>query len=276
MRRSRLIPLSIAIGVLILAGIGFAVFIPHSEVQSARLARLVQSTPPPGFNAKPASATVMAAGASPYTIVQTDTKRFPHDTGAYSVGWTSPASPNDSASLLVSLLPNPADAGKAQAQAATTFLSRNGLQSSQFKYAGPLSLDSPPGAKGSVFSSASGKGSYEVVVAYQFDRSQVLEFVGMTAPQSEVETVARTLAGSEYAHLQQALPGFKLTRTAPPEVASVVYIAVAALIALSVVIVPEAVVRTRTRRRRAREEEQRREMRIRGSKVVKRQAHRSR
>jgi hypothetical protein len=98
----------------------------------------------------------------------------------------------------------------------------------------------------------------------------------MAAPLSQVESVARSLAGSQYAHLQQVLPGFKLTTTASPVAASVVYVTIAVLIALSIVVVPEAVVWTRARRRRATEEALRRQTTIRGSKVVRRQAHRSR
>jgi hypothetical protein len=91
-----------------------------------------------------------------------------------------------------------------------------------------------------------------------------------------VEGAAQTIADSEYAHLQKVLPGFTLTRTTVSALASVVYIAVAVMIVAAVFFVPATLARSRAGRQQARQDALRRETRVRGSKVVKRQAGRSR
>jgi hypothetical protein len=274
MRHKRLISVGIAALVVILAAVSFAVFIPNTSAKTSRMARLVVTKPPTGFTAKPASASVVAPASSPFSIVQQASKQAPHYTGSYTVAWTRPGSTSDSATLHISLLPSADDASKAQAQALTDFLAPSSLQANQFTYVGPLSISSPPGAKGSEFTSSSTQGDYEVVVAYPFERTQVLEFVGMTAAAPTVENDARTLAVSEYDQLVRALPGFKLTTTTLPLVASVLFIVIAGMIALAIVVVPETMVLVRRRREQAQEEALRREMRVRGSKVVKRQRQR--
>lgn len=260
------------------AGVAIVVFfvvIPVHSIQRARLSSLVPSQAPAGFNKKPASSTQVAASNNPFPEVKAAAKSAPNSTGSYSIEWTKPSPSNDAASLIVSLLPSARDASKVQSQAKSNYLGQQSLKSASYNYVGPVAMPGVPGASSTLFSSSTGNPPL-VVVAFQRGRTQATAFVGVTGPTASVESTARSVASSAYRHLNKVLPGFTLTKTSWPFVASIVYWLVALAVAAAAVLIPWLRRRIIQRRRLAAETARTRAVGARGSKIARRQAARRR
>ena len=260
------------------AGVAIVVFfvvIPVHSIQRARLSSLVPSQAPAGFNKKPARSTQVAASNNPFPEVQTASKSAPNSTGSYSIEWTKPSPSNDAASLIVSVLPSARNASKVQSQAKSTYLGQQSLKSASYNYVGPVAIPGVPGATATLFSSSSNNPPL-VVVAFQRGRAQATAFVGVAGPTASVESTARSVASSAYKHLNKVLPGFTLTRTRWPFVASIVYWVVAVAVLAVAVLVPWLRRRVTERRRLAAEVARTRGVGARGSKIARRQAARRR
>ena len=270
----------VAAGVLLV--IALAVYVPLisvQRVQSGRLAHLVVSKPPAGFNPKPAAANPVAPSSSKFEAVKAAGRKSPDATGGYSVEWTdssSPSSGSNAVSLVVSLLPNAGDAAKTQAEAKSTFASKDSLKADSYTYANPVEVPSVPGASGAFFTPATLTNPPLVVVVFRVGRAQATEFIGLPGEKQSIEAEAVSFAQTEYEHLRAVLPGFSLSETTYPVVASIVYWAVTAVIVLAVVFGPVLRRRAVERRRVLAERARAQHKTVRGSKIAKRQAARRR
>ena len=260
------------VGVAILV---FFLLIPVHSIERSRLSSLVPGHPPAGFNKKPASSTQVAASNSPFPEVKAAAKSAPNSTGSYSIEWTKRSPSNDAVSLIVSMLPSAKDASTVQSQAKGNYLGQQSLKSASYSYVRPVEVPGVPGASAALFSSTRSNPPL-VVVAFQKGRAQATAFAGVAGPAASVESTARVVASSEYRLLSNLLPGFTLTRTSWPVVASIVYWLVAAAIALGAVLVPWMRRRIIERRRMATEVARTRAVGARGSKIARRQAARRR
>jgi hypothetical protein len=268
----RLIPVAIVV-VLAAATVGYVHLIPLTQIERQRLATLVVTTPPSGFTKKPASSTAVPASSSPFATVKTAGKTAPNSTGSYSIQWNNPTSSNDSAWLLVSLLPSAADAAKVQSEAASQYLGSESFKTENYTLAGNVPVPSVPGAQAAVYQSSK-NGPPVVTVIYHVDRAQVVAFVGLVGSQSKATSTATTLAAAEAAQLDQVLPGFTLSKTSWPAVASALYWLAILSVVLIVVAIPIMIRRTRQRRIEARQRMERRQLQSRGRKVARRGATR--
>ena len=257
------------------ATIVFFLVIPVHRVQRARLSSLVPDQAPAGFNKKPASATQVASSDNPFPEVKLAAKGSANSTGSYSIEWTKSSPSNDAVSLIVSVLPSSKDASRVQSQAKGTYLGKQSLKSASYDYVGPVAVPRVAGASAALFSTT-GANPPLVVVAFQKGRAQATAFVGVAGPVTSAESTARSVALSEYNHLGKVLPGFTLTKTTWPVVASIVYWLVAAAVAAVVVLLPRTRRRVIERRRSAAELARTRAVGARGSKIARRQAARRR
>jgi hypothetical protein len=279
MKRNRLRAVSASLFVLLvlLAGVGYDRWIVIRHVERTRLATLVVASPPPGYTKKPSSANQVTTQSSPLSSYKSLATAAPSRSGAYSVSWSNPASSTDSATILVSLLPNAAGAGKVQAQSVTQFLAAGSFNAEHYTLAGTVPVPGVPGARGAVFG-PTGTATTPPVAAVVFStgRVQVLELLGQKGTPTSTGAAAAALARSEYTHLGQVLPGFSLEVTSVPLVASAVYwAAVVGLLAVGVAL-PMGVRRARRARADARRRAARRQHQVRGSKIARRQATRRR
>lgn len=266
---------------LILA-VALTVFFPLISMQKAqrgRLAHLVVSKPPAGFNPKAAAANSLSPGSSQFAAVKVAGRKSPNSTGGYSIEWTDStgtSSGTDAVSLVVSLLPNAGDAAKVQAEAKSAYASKNSLKANSYTYANAVPVPSIPGATGAFFAPSTLTNPPLVVVAFQVGRAQATEFIGLPGDKQAIENEAVSFARTEYEHLRSVLPGFTLTDTTYPTVASVVYWVIVGVLVLAVVTGP--VLRRRAVQRRLVLAERARSQHktVRGSKIAKRQAARRR
>jgi hypothetical protein len=285
-----------AIAVLALATAGFFVLIPLHRIHDARMSMLAPSSPPRGLDAKPAIAS--PERTSTFAAVTAAAKKDPGSTGTYTVEWTKPlpAAPgaasnsggNDTVTLVLSLLPTPAQADTTQKEALSAYLGPKSKQSQYYKLASTVAVRFPPGARESWFEPTTAAPPL-AVEAFAYNRAQVVVFSAVeessptggpskAAPASPAaaESAAEAAASSEYRLLARRLAGFSLRTTTWPLTATAVYWAVTAALAAAVVFVPVAVRKSREHRRRAREQARRRQLQSRGAKIARRQATRAR
>ena len=266
----------------VLLAVALAIYLPLmsvEKVQKGRLAGLVVSKPPAGFNPKPAAANPISPSSSQFEAVKAAGKRSPDSTGGYSIEWTdatASSSGTNAVSLVVSVVPTRADAAKVQAQAESTYASKSSLKANGYTYANPVPVPSIPGAAAAFFTPSSLTNPPLVIVAFQVGRAQVTEFIGIPGEKQTIENEAVSFARSEYDHLRSVLPGFSLSTTTYPLVASIVYWLVAATVVLGVVLGPILRERALERRRVQAERARVQHKTVRGSKIAKRQAARRR
>jgi len=263
---------------VLVAGLVFDQWIVRSRPDQARVARLVVPAAPAGFAQKPATSTGVNPTSSPFASVRTIAHKAPSQTGGWGVSWDVPKSSNDSASLLVTYLPTPADAATVEKDAETQFLGSNSFQSESYTLVGPVTVAGVPGAKGAVFKAAGTATTPPVAaVVFSYGRAQVLIIMGRAGTPAEAGAAAAALARAEYGHLQHELAGFRMGEaTNVPPVASILYWGVLAVVVALAVLIPFGI----RRRRRHRAEERRRiaaqQQQLRGSKIARRQASRRR
>ena len=266
----------------VLLAIAVAIYLPVMSVQkvrTGRLASLVVSRPPAGFNPKPAAANPVPPSSSQFEAVKLAGKKSPGSTGGYSIEWTDSSSSSqgsNAVSLVVSVLPSAGDAAKTQAEAKSAFASKNSLKADSYTYANAVAVPGIPGASASFYTPGSLTNPPLVVVVFQVGHAQATEFIGIPGDKQAIEDEAVSFARAEYNHLRSVLPGFSLSETTYPVVASVVYWAVAAVIVLAVVVGPILRRRAVERRRLVAERARVQHKTVRGSKIAKRQAARRR
>ena len=137
-------------------------------------------------------------------------------------------------------------------------------------------MPSIPGAVAAFFTPSSLTNPPLVIVAFQVGRAQVTEFIGIPGDKQAIEDEALSFARSEYVHLRAVLPGFSLSSTSYPLVASVIYWLVVAIVVLAVAFGPLLRERALERRRLLAERARVQHKTVRGSKIAKRQSARRR
>jgi hypothetical protein len=270
------VPAAGAVLVLVVAAIGYELYIPIHHVERARLSRLAVIPPPAGFKAKPANASELAAADNPFAAFKTAASHSPNATGAYSVHWSDSASTSDIAQLLVAWLPSTADAAAVAKQATTTYLAPTSFKTDSYTLLGRLTVPGVPAAAGASFGPAPSKGTERLSVAtFQDGRFVVVDYVQQSGA-DKASAAAVALAQAESARLKTVGSGFTLRVTSWPLVASLIYAGVAVAIAVLVIVVPLGLARSRRHQRLARQAMARRAVQGRGHKIAKHQAARPR
>jgi hypothetical protein len=277
MNLKRLTAAGLVVIVLVLAAAGYDRYIVQRSVVRSRLARLVITAAPPGYTGKPAAASRVTSSSNPFAEFKAVAKRFPAETGAYSVSWSSPSSADDSATLLASLVPSAADARTLAAQASSQFLGADSFKSESYVQVERLVVPGLAGGQAALYRAAgSAKTPPVVSLEYRVGRVEVLELVGQTGPPNAAISTAETLARSEVSHLDAVEPGFALEVTRYPPVATLIYWVVAAGLVMAMIAAPLAIRRSRRRRAEATARTARRQRLARGGKIARRQGRRRR
>lgn len=243
------------------------------------MARLVITTPPAGFTAKPsASNAVDPSTTFKLSSYKTIAEKSPNQTSAWVVSWSATASKDDSANIAVSLLPDAAAAETVQTQAVKVLLGADsGLKTTGYVYHSAVDVPGVPGAAGALYT-ATGTATTppEAIVAYRDGQAQVLVLLAQVGTPAAVASAAAHMAANEYVYINQALHGFSLATTRVPLVATIVYWVVAAALLGLAFGIPLGVRRVRRRREELRQRTARRQQNVRGSKIARRQASRRR
>jgi hypothetical protein len=263
--------------VVILAVIGYFLFIRTSRADPQLLSRLVIShTSVPRLQHREAvvSRSVPPSGSS-FAVVRQSAKKNPNETGLYEIEWEVSASSPPQAGILLSLLPTDADATRAFHDSVKLLSSTPKLENATGSKPTPFPVPSVPGARASSSHlSSSGKSvGYSYGIDVHSGRAVASIFV-VTSDTTFSPSAAIKDAQNEYSVLVSNEPGFSLVQTVTPLVATIVYVAVAAVIAVGAFFVPEWAMRTRRRRRerhaQRERDRQRSQYRARGRRAVQR------
>jgi hypothetical protein len=263
----------VAVAVLGVAAAGAFHYLPIRHLQPSRIAQLAPTGAPPGFKGKPSRTSSPPAASSPLAELKKAATLSPHSTGSYLVQWGGSPASADFVSVVVYLLPSAADAAIAASQAAQSYLSAQSYKANSYALVGPFSVPSVTGATGALYSPTSKRIKQDLAVYVErVDKVVVVSLMDQTGTPSTVQGNAVTAAQAEYLHLHSVAPNFSLIRTHWPTLATLVYSAVALLLASCAFIVPVLFRGVRRQRGLAREEAARRQVMGRGGKIAKRQA----
>jgi hypothetical protein len=255
--------------VLVVAAVGYQLVIPQKHVDRTRLARLVVTTPGvKEFDVKPTGAAEQKATSSGLKTLEAAAKKSPSSTGVYSIEWTGKGT-KDVAGVIVFLLPDEAEAKATLAQVKAQQLGPKSYSTDSLTRSSTFTVPGVPGSSGSYYEMTKKTATSLNLAATVFRQGDVVavaEGIKAKDTQADTETVTRT----EYAHVRTVTPGFTLSLTTRPTVASVVWIAGSVVVALLAGFAPVVVGRIRRTRRRRRQEELDRLIVVRGQTIAKR------
>jgi hypothetical protein len=270
-----------ALVVLVLAGIGFSLFVPQSTPHRPLLGRLLfLHTAGPGVPAKAAVAQSVPPSESTFAVTRKAARADPNGTGLFVREWYVAANAPPEVGMIVQLLP---DAARARAVAtkvhdqvsvAPTLQGENAVSPKPFSVPGVANTDGYSFLLNDAVQSSKGTVGAAYKASVRVGRAIVTELMVTTVPSRDLGAIQRDVR-DEAALLGRVLPGFSFVRTTTPVVASIVYGVVAAVLAALAVVLPELLVAWWHRRRERRIEREQRRSReqylARGRRTVKRQ-----
>ena len=261
--------------VVVLCGIGYAVFGSSTQINRSDMSRLVvQTVKLPKVNPKPYLSEAQSAASVPTKVLSQEMAKDPASAGAYTIGWQS-HSATSYANLLVELLPTRSSAKAARNSLQEQYAKKKDYSQLGLTLVGSLSIPQVPGVFASEFTvSATSKGAAPTaldVVAFQVKRVAALIVVqGSTS--AGIKSGTTGLAVSEEQLLQREEPRFSMSQTAYRALRALWFGLGALVVSLLVIFSPVGVRLLEDRRTqqtlRARRQEDR-HVSARGSKVLK-------
>jgi len=247
-----------AVVVLVLAGVGYALFIPQSHPDRKLLGNLViRHTALASVPAKAKLQQAIPGSDSTFSVTKKAARQHPDETGLYAREWyVAPNAPPEVGAVLQKL-PTAAEAHsvlsavRAQLGTAPTLSTETASSPESF------SVPGVPSATGNSFLLADSNTHAQVgtaySAAYQVDDVVMSELiVSASTTRDPAAAVADIQAGA--ALLRQKEPGFSMVVTTYPFVATLVYAIVTVVAAAASMFVPEFMAE-RLRRRRQRHQE---------------------
>jgi hypothetical protein len=268
----------VPIAILVVALAGYFVVIPKTVADTQRLDSLVvQHSGIPSLVTKPSSSTsedpsyglpALAAAA----------KAQPTKTGSWSIDWTGRGKlgTNAEAYLVLDVLPTPAQAAALRTQLNGSYVGKATYDNLKFSYVAPVGLPAARAAgvpiTGSTYRRLKSKtvsAATITTLTLQVGRADAIVYVQLPGASS---AAGSKLAGSEMALLRRSEPSFTLATTTYPLGASLVWWAVALVLAALSWGGPKLVVAARDRRSARAEALARAQFAMRGQKVLKRRS----
>jgi hypothetical protein len=258
------------VAILVVAAVVYPFWIPMSKTEPARLGDLAKNGPPEGLAVKAPKSTPVPQADIPFSAAKTAALHAPNETAMVSVQWAPKEKNGAGGTLLLSLVPSEAEAKKVLTEALTGYTSSKTLKADDYTLKNRFEVPGVPGAHAITFLT-SGSGSTEVgEVVFQVSRA--VDVVIVDGAGSHSQAAVTTFAQRQHRVLEEQLPGFSLTATVFPPLATGLYWGVVLIIGLVLLSVPPITRFVRRRRRLTRAEARRRERMARGKKVLKHQA----
>jgi hypothetical protein len=268
------------VAVLVLAAVGFGVFIPQTRPDGKLLGRLVIAhTALSEVPHKAALSQSVPPSQSTFAVTRAAAKRNPDNTGLYAREWYISSSGPPEVGVVVQRLPTVAQAKAVLGDIDKQLVTAPSLPDETAVDGAAFSVPGVPGGRGESFqlndSTTASKppvgSSY--TTAYRVGQVVVSELmVTTTTRRDDTPIDADSKAG--YHLLLGKEPGFSMARTRLPLEASLVYLVGALVVAALAVLAPEFTIGTLRRRRRLHQEREQRRAReqylVRGRRTVRR------
>jgi hypothetical protein len=267
------LPRLIAAAVVVLAAIGYVVFVKNTRTDGTSLSALViDQTGVTALKSKPVDSEFVSPKKSAFAAVKKAAASDPDETGGYGKEWSGTTASGNAATQLIEMLPTKAEATLTRTEAEAEYTDAASLKAAHTTVTARFSVPGVVDAFGvSVAMAKSSTTSATTGTAIVFQQGRV---VGVEYLQSSTGGLSRAdataIARDEHALLERSEPGFSLTQTTRPLALSVVYGLVTLLVAGLILIVPRLVRRRRARRQARRVEQARYEYRARGGKAMRR------
>jgi hypothetical protein len=287
-----------AVVVLAIAAVGYVEIIPinhpavhHPEVTKAVRTRLAELAPKEsgiaGFKTKATSAGEVPAANAQVTVYEALAKKYPDQTGIYSIYWQGTAKgSSDQVGVVAFLLPTDADASTVLGALNKLELGAKSQSASSLKRAKAFTMPGLAGSQGSIFAPAKATKTPADLVLASYRQGNVVVFVNTvrggedSAVGALAQAQATALSQSESKLLAKVEPGFTLVDvtakayTTPsfthyPQVASIVWVAGGVVVALLAGVGPWWVARARRRRQERLQAELNRLIVVRGQTITK-------
>ncbi len=259
--------------VVVLAAVGYVVFVQSTHLDRKSLAALViDQTGVTALKSKPVEAEFVSPEKSAFAAVKKAAAADPDETGGYGKEWAGSTASGDAATQLVEILPTSAQAQQVRAEAEAEYTDASSLKAAHTTVTARFTVPTVAGAFGvSLATAKSSTASASSGSAIVFQQGRV---VAVAYLQSSTGGLSRTdataIARAEHVLLEQREPAFSMTQTTRPLLLSVIYGLVTLLVVGLILIVPGLVRRRRARRQARREEQARYEYRARGGKAMRR------
>jgi hypothetical protein len=271
-----------AVVVVVVAAIGWYLFIPQSHIERSLLSALVpvHTALAPKVPAKAKLSEAINPSQSTFRATRAAARRDPAHTGLYAREWYVVAQGPPEVGIVLQLLPDDATARRVFSAVVAELKTAPTLNQETPTAPEPFSVRGVAGSRGvswilddSTTPAHAPVGSSYTVV-YRVGRAVVSELMVTTSAVRDTATVAADVrAGARL--LARREPGFSMVRTTYPLVASLILAAIASAIAGGLVLLPEPVAARLERRRERRHERELRRAReqylARGRRTVRRQ-----
>jgi hypothetical protein len=225
--------------------------IPVNRTVRARLSRLVVAQPGvAGYKEPPTTAKEIANSSNAFAAVKTAAKTDPSHTGGYVRAWSSTTSKYGFAEILAAWLPTASAARNTLDQANTGYLGKSTYTTDGFSYQAALTTAGIPGSLGASYLEKATKTTPALTLAVTMFRQGLVVVVVDTlgANPSQTDSAATTIAKVQAAHLTTTEPGFTLTQTTRPPLATAIFAAATLATAAAALLCLEMLTRARRRR----------------------------
>jgi hypothetical protein len=272
-RRRASLPIVAASVVVVVAAVGYIVFVQSTHLDRKSLSTLViDQTDVTALKSTPVEAELVSPEKSAFVAVKKASAADPDETGGYGKEWAGSTASGDAATVLVEILPTSAQAQQVRAEAEAEYADARSLKAAHTTATARFTVPTVPGAFGvsvATAKSSTTSASSGSAIVFQQGRVVAVEYL-QSSSGGLSRTDATTIARAEHVLLEQREPAFSMTQTTRPLLLSVIYGLVTVLVAGLMLIVPGLVRRRRARRQARREEQARYEYRARGGKAMRR------
>jgi len=253
-----------AVVVLVLAGVGYTLFIPQSHPNRKLLSNLViRHTALASVPAKAKLQQAIPGSESTFAVTKRAARQQPDETGLYAREWyVAPNAPPE-VGVVLQKLPTSAEASTVLSAVRAEIRTAPILSTERASSPEPFSVPGVPSATGDSFllidSNTKAQVGTAYSAAYQVGDAVTSELIVSTSTTRDpAAAVADVKAGA--ALLRQQEPGFSMVVITYPLVATLVYAIVTVVVAAASMFVPEFMgERLRRRRQRHHERELRKE-----------------
>jgi hypothetical protein len=253
------------------SAVAYSFLIPISTIERSRLDLLVERTN--GTKDFPHAAKVSQnqASSAGLSALTADAKAHPHQSGVVIGTWPGPGKDSQQGLVDAVFLTSQATvASKVDRQLAGQALTASAYKSQGLTRSTTFTVSGVTGSTGSVYVTAAKATQSGSVAVAVWETGRVVTLVevvrtGAGSPEADAMTAVRT----EAAHLDGLVPGFTLSPTRYPALATELWAGGTVVLALLVGLGPVGVRRRRARRHRAWLAEQERLIRVRGTTVVR-------
>jgi hypothetical protein len=266
-------PRLVASVAVVIAGVGYVVFIKSTLLDRSSLSALViERTGVSALKSKPVDSEFVSPEKSAFAAVKKAGASDPDATGGYGKEWRGSAASGDAATQLVEILPNSAQATLTRAEAEADYSDTTALKTAHTTVIAHFAVPGVADAFGVSVATAKSKttsATTGTAIVFQQGRVVAVEYL-QSSSGGLGRADATAIARDEHTLLERSASGFSLTRTVRPLALSVVYVLVTLLMAALILTVPGLMRRRRARRVARQKEQARYEYRARGGKAMRR------